>query len=100
MKPQLHYRLRFYAKTVATTSLVCPKNERQRSVNDCWPCISDNPRAQRRYQHIIELSAVFLGKNAIDVRARTPAFGLMDIRVVIIGIRLQPWMRVIVGVDV
>jgi hypothetical protein len=34
------------------------------------------------------------------VRARTPAFGLIDIRVVIIGIRLQTWMRVIVGVGV
>jgi len=34
------------------------------------------------------------------VRARTPAFGLIGIRVVIIGIRLQTWMRVILGVDV
>jgi len=36
----------------------------------------------------------------ISVRARTPAFGLVGIRMVIIGIRLQTWMRVIVGVDV
>ena len=34
------------------------------------------------------------------VRARTPAFGFIGIRVVISGIRLQTWMRVIVGVDV
>jgi hypothetical protein len=34
------------------------------------------------------------------VRARRPAFGLIGIRVVIIGIRLQTWMRVMVGVDV
>jgi hypothetical protein len=34
------------------------------------------------------------------VRAHTPAFGLIGIRVVIIGIRMQTWMRVIVGVDV
>jgi len=34
------------------------------------------------------------------VRARTPAFGLIGIRMVIIGIRLQTWMRVIVDVDV
>jgi len=35
-----------------------------------------------------------------SVMARTPAFGLVGIRMVIIGIRLQTWMRVIVGVDV
>jgi hypothetical protein len=34
------------------------------------------------------------------VRARTPAFGLIGMRVVIIGTRLQTWMRVIVGVGV
>ena len=36
----------------------------------------------------------------VGVRARTPAFGLIAIGVVIIGIRLQTWMQVIVGVDV
>jgi len=70
--PYLHYRLPCKAKTVATTSLLCPKNERQGSVNDFWPWISDNPRALQRYQHIIELSAVFLGKNAIDDIVTTP----------------------------
>jgi hypothetical protein len=34
------------------------------------------------------------------VRARMPAFGLIGIRMVIIGIQLQTWMRVIVDVDV
>jgi len=34
------------------------------------------------------------------VRAHTPVFGLISIRVVIIGIWLQTWMRVIVDVDV
>jgi len=29
-----------------------------------------------------------------------PSFGLIGIRLVIIGIQLQTWMRVIVGVDV
>jgi len=29
-----------------------------------------------------------------------PAFGLIGIRMVIIGIRLQTWMRVILDVDV
>jgi len=32
-----------------------------------------------------------------SVRARTPAFGLIDIRMEIIGIRLQTWTRVIVN---
>ena len=32
--------------------------------------------------------------------ARTPAFGMIGIRIVMIGIRLQTWMRVIVDVDV
>jgi hypothetical protein len=36
----------------------------------------------------------------IVVRARMPASGLIGIRMVIIGIRLQTWMRVIVDVDV
>jgi len=35
-----------------------------------------------------------------NVRARMPAFGLVRIRMVFIGIRLQTWMRVILGVDV
>ena len=35
-----------------------------------------------------------------SVRARMPAFGLIGIRMVIIGVWLQTWMRVIVGVDV
>jgi len=35
-----------------------------------------------------------------EVRSRTPVFGLVGIRMVIIGIRLQTLMRVIVGVDV
>jgi hypothetical protein len=34
------------------------------------------------------------------VWAHTPAFGLKDVRVVIIGIRLQTQTRVIVGIDV
>ena len=35
-----------------------------------------------------------------SVRAHMPAFGLIGIRMVIIGIRLQTWMQVIVDVDV
>jgi len=33
-----------------------------------------------------------------NVRARTPAFGLIGIRMVIIGIQLQMWTRVIVNI--
>jgi hypothetical protein len=36
----------------------------------------------------------------MPVRPRLPAFGLIGIRMVIIGIRLQTWMRVILDVDV
>ena len=39
----------FWAKTLATTSLLCPQNERQRSVNDFWPWIMENPSAVRRH---------------------------------------------------
>ena len=59
-----NYRLPFYAKMVATTSLVCPKNERQRSVNNFWPCILEKARVVRRHWLIIELSSAFLGKDA------------------------------------
>jgi len=38
--------------------------------------------------------------SALVVRARTPAFSLIGIHMVSIGIRLQTWMRVIVGVDI
>jgi hypothetical protein len=34
------------------------------------------------------------------VRARMPACSLIGIRMVVIGIRLQTWMRAIVDVDV
>jgi hypothetical protein len=53
----------FYAKMVATTSPPCPKNDRQRSVNDFWHCILEKARVVRRHWPIIELSAAFLGKN-------------------------------------
>jgi hypothetical protein len=48
---------------VATTSLLCPKNVRQRSVNNFWRCMMENPRAVRRHDATITLSAAFLGKN-------------------------------------
>jgi len=59
-----NYGLPFYAKMVATTSLLCPKNERQWSVNDFWPCILEQARVVRLHWLIIRLSAYCLGKNA------------------------------------
>jgi len=56
----------FYAKMVATTSPLCPKNERQRSVNDCWHCILQKAMVVRRHWPVIELSAAFLGNNTSD----------------------------------
>jgi len=46
------------------------------------------------------LSLVSFHVNLVVVRACTQVFSLIGIRVVIVGIRLQTWMRVIVGVDV
>jgi hypothetical protein len=46
----------------------------------------------------VDRSGDVFGKES--VRACTPASSLIDIHVVIIGIRLQTWMGVIVGVDV
>jgi len=72
IKPWYDYRLPFQAKTVARWSKLCPINESQRSVNDFSPCILANPWAVRRHWHIIELSAVFLGKNAFVVVVTMP----------------------------
>ena len=59
-----NYRPPFYPKMVATTSLLCPKNERHQSVNDFWPCILEKARLVRQHWVIIKLSAAFLGRNA------------------------------------
>jgi hypothetical protein len=61
-----NFRPPFYAKMVATTSPLCPKNEHQRSVNNFWHCILEKARVVRRHWPIIELSAAFLGKNTSD----------------------------------
>jgi len=47
-----------------------------------------------------EVIATFIVDVHPSVRARMPAFGLIGIRMIIIGLRLQTWMRVIVDVDV
>jgi len=48
------------------TSSLCPKNERQWSVNDLKPCILDDQGAMWLHWSRIELSATFLGINAYD----------------------------------
>jgi hypothetical protein len=49
-----------------TTSLLCPENECQRSINDLRPSILENQWAMRPWWAIIILSAAFLGKYAYD----------------------------------
>jgi hypothetical protein len=56
----------FYTKMVTTTSPLCPNNERQQSVNDCWHCIMEKARLVRWHWPIIELSAAILGKNTSE----------------------------------
>jgi len=51
---------------VVATFLLCPKNERQQSVNEFWPCILEYAWAVQRRYSIIVLSAAFLGKISCD----------------------------------
>jgi len=62
--PQSSYRLSFEAKLRSATSYLCPENERQRSVNHVRPSIFINQRAMQRHWLVIDLWAVFVGKNA------------------------------------
>jgi len=66
LKSQSDYRLPFKSTTVATISLLCPKNEHHRNVNNFGPCITENPSAVRQYYVMIRLSAAFLAKNSSD----------------------------------
>ena len=52
---------------LSTTWSQCPKNERQRSINDFTPCILEYQGALRLLWSIIEQSATCLGKNAYDM---------------------------------
>ena len=61
-----NYRPPFYPKMVAATSLLCPNNERHRSVNNFWPCILEKAWVVRRHWPLLDLEAAFLGKNASD----------------------------------
>jgi hypothetical protein len=53
-------------------------------------------QAGKQAKEVTVIRAVFHG----GVTVRTPEFGLVGIRMVIIGIPLRTWMRVIVDVDV
>jgi hypothetical protein len=59
-------QLPFFTKMVVITMLLWAKNEPQRSVNDLWPCILENPRVVQRDLPIIKPSADILGKNHCD----------------------------------
>jgi len=51
---------------VVATFLLCPKNKRQKSINDFWPCILEIAWAVRRRYAIIMLLAAFLGKTSCN----------------------------------
>ena len=64
--PELNYWPAFWAKILSTISSLCPKNERQCSVNDFMPCILQDQRAVALSWSRIEVSTAFLGNNACD----------------------------------
>jgi len=47
IEQSLNYQPAFYAKMVVTTLLLCPKHERQWSINDFSPCILEKARVVR-----------------------------------------------------
>jgi len=65
------YGLPVQPKTPVTASLLSPKPERQRSVNDFCSCILDNHTAVRCHSAIIEVLAALKSNNAIDNIAMT-----------------------------
>ena len=56
----------FLGKTRGDKIASMAKNERQRSVNDFWPCIIEIARAVRQRESRIALSATFVGKTCCD----------------------------------
>jgi len=60
------HRLPLWAKMLVMILLPCPKNERQRTVNDLWLCILDDLRAMERCYPIINSTAAFKGKYATN----------------------------------
>jgi len=61
-----NYRPRFNRTLVSETFLLCPKNERQQSVNDSWPYIREIAQAAQWCYPIIVVLAAFLGKNSCN----------------------------------
>jgi hypothetical protein len=77
--PSSDYRPALETKLVATTLLLGPKNKRQGSVNDFWPCIIENARAVRHPSSIISLSAAFLGKTSCkNIASMSSKWTLME----------------------
>ena len=66
VEPQSMHQPPLWAKILLTIPLPPPKIDRQRRVNIFWSCILDNLRAMEQRYPIINLSAAFTGKNAID----------------------------------
>jgi len=59
------------ARTTARSSLRCPGNEHQRSVNNFCSCIFGNQGITRLFEHITELLTASIGKNTIYQRTNT-----------------------------
>lgn len=49
INPESYYQLSFWAKIIGRTSLLCPKKERQLSVNNFSLCITQNASALWRH---------------------------------------------------
>jgi len=52
------------AKMLLTVSTPHPKNVNLQSVNDIWYCIMDVSTAVQQHQHIMQVLASIMGKNA------------------------------------
>jgi len=70
--PKQIYWLALSQKRSLTPWLPHPNNNREWSVNDLWPCILENPRAEWLHHLIIELSAAFVGQHLCDTIATSP----------------------------
>jgi len=63
---------------LVTISLLPPKNERQRRVNDFWACILDCQTTMQRRWHKIGLSAAFMGiKASNDIATVSSLYALV-----------------------
>jgi hypothetical protein len=62
INPYSNYRPPFWAKLVATSSLVFPENEHQGRVKNCCLYFLENPTAEGQHQTINIISPIFLGE--------------------------------------